>query len=38
MSAEQHLKVEWWPTGRVIPYMRNPRKLDRAPWPRWLPA
>ena len=27
MSPEQHLKVEWWPTGRVIPYVRNPRKL-----------
>jgi ParB-like chromosome segregation protein Spo0J len=27
MSAEQHLKVEWWPIERAIPYVRNPRKL-----------
>ena len=27
MSAEQHLKVEWWPTQRVTPYPHNPRKL-----------
>ena len=27
---ENRLSVEWWPTERVIPYARNPRKLGAA--------
>ena len=25
-SGEGHLRVEWWPVERPVPYARNPRQ------------